>query len=507
MLFNSPEFLLFFLPITVLFYYWLNKHLSPLAAKIWLVATSLFFYAYWNPIYLVILLTSIVFNYSIGFVLQKRMSVEADGSNLFLNPKILLIIGIGLNISLLGYFKYADFFIANLNYLIDDDYSFLKLALPLAISFFTFQQIAYLIDSYKLETNEHSFLSYAQFVTFFPQLIAGPIVHHREMMPQFSRNQNQHVQWENVYQGLFIFSIGLFKKIVIADSFAGWANAGFNFEQSLGLLESWTTSLCYTMQLYYDFSGYSDMAIGAALFFNIKLPINFNSPYKALSIQEFWKRWHITLSRWLKDYIYIPLGGNRVSSMLTYQNLMVTFLLGGLWHGAGWSFVIWGLLHGLALVIQRIWKGTGIAIPKLFCWFITFMFVNVTWVFFRAETLSDAFRILMSMVGLNFDKLKWDNNSLESLFFAFGQVMKTGFQLGDRVLFSLLTYEYLVVFFLIAILMPNSLQMARFVKYEGMFQMRAGRVTSTVIVLLLSISLYVLLNMSNRVSEFIYFNF
>ncbi len=246
-----------------------------------------------------------VFNYGIGASLTK------DKEHKKVSKKKLLTIGVIANVGLLGYFKYSDFFISNVNFLVGSDIPLLNLALPLAISFFTFQQIAYLVDSYKGETKEYDFLNYVVFVTFFPQLIAGPIVHHKEMMHQFENVRNKVINYKNIALGLFIFSIGLFKKVVIADAFSVWATNGFDNAEILTLFEAWATSLSYTFQLYFDFSGYTDMAIGAALLFNIKLPINFNSPYKATDIQDFWRRWHITLSRFLRDYVYIPLGGNR----------------------------------------------------------------------------------------------------------------------------------------------------------------------------------------------------
>ena len=235
------------------------------------------------------------------------------------------------------------------------------------------------------------------FVTFFPHLIAGPILHHREMMSQFESRWALGMRYRNIVSGLFIFSIGLFKKVVLADTFAIWANAGFGGNGSLDFFSAWATSLSYTFQLYFDFSGYCDMAIGASLLFNIWLPINFNSPYKALSIQDFWRRWHITLSRFLQDYLYIPLGGNHCTNSRIYLNLMVTFVLGGIWHGASWMFVIWGALHGLALVVHRAWGNLGLAMPKVLAWLLTFNFVNLTWVFFRAENIEDAIRILRGM--------------------------------------------------------------------------------------------------------------
>ncbi|NOR57944.1 MAG: MBOAT family protein, partial [Sulfurimonas sp.] len=371
MLFNSFEFIFFFLPFTFfIYFYLLNKRLI-VGAKGFLVFASLFFYSWWNVSYLPIILSSMLFNYTIG------NSLNDNFHKVKIRKKTLLSIGIVSNIALLGYFKYSDFFLENFNLAFDGSVPLLHLALPLAISFFTFQQIAYLVDSYRGETKEYDFLNYALFVTFFPQLIAGPIVHHAEMMPQFSSKYSLVKNYKNIASGLFIFSIGLFKKVVIADSFSEIANAGFDKVEILTFAEAWATSLSYTFQLYFDFSGYTDMAIGAALLFNIRLPINFNSPYKALSIQDFWRRWHITLSRFLKDYIYIPFGGNRVGEFSIYRNLLATFIIGGIWHGAGWTFVFWGFLHGMALVVNRIWQKLNFTMPKVLAWFITFNFVNI----------------------------------------------------------------------------------------------------------------------------------
>jgi D-alanyl-lipoteichoic acid acyltransferase DltB (MBOAT superfamily) len=341
-----------------------------------------------------------LFNFIIGNTLSKTGTTTlVDGKKSF-DKKSLLTFGIVSNIALLGYFKYSDFFIENFNLATGSSVELLHLALPLAISFFTFQQIAYLVDSYRGETKEYDFLNYAVFVTFFPQLIAGPIVHHKEMMPQFANVRNKVINYRNIALGLFIFSIGLFKKVVIADTFAVYSSAGFDTATTLNLFEAWATSLSYTFQLYFDFSGYTDMAIGLALLFNIRLPINFNSPYKATNIQEFWKRWHITLSRFLKDYIYIPLGGNRNGNFRTYNNLMATFIIGGIWHGAGWTFVFWGFLHGFALVIHRAWSKLGLKLWTWVAWLITFNFINIAWVFFRAKEWDDAIKVLSGMVGL-----------------------------------------------------------------------------------------------------------
>ncbi|MFA7091076.1 MAG: MBOAT family protein [Arcobacteraceae bacterium] len=397
MLFNSYEFIFAFLPISFFLYFYLLHKRLIIGAKGFLVFVSLFFYSWWNITYLPLILMSMLFNYVLGNSLTKKY----NDSKTSVSHKSLLTIGIAANLGLLGYFKYADFFIENVNLVANSSIEPLNLVLPLAISFFTFQQIAYLVDSYKGETKEYDFLNYALFVTFFPQLIAGPIVHHKEMMPQFASKWNLVKKYKNIALGLFIFSIGLFKKVVIADTFSVWATNGFDTATTLNLVEAWATSLSYTFQLYFDFSGYTDMAIGAALLFNIKLPINFNSPYKALNIQDFWRRWHITLSRFLRDYIYIPLGGNKISSFRTYSNLLATFVIGGLWHGAGWTFVFWGFLHGMALIIHRVWQSLGLKMWNWLAWLITFNFVNVAWVFFRAKEWDDAIKILGAMFGIS----------------------------------------------------------------------------------------------------------
>lgn len=317
------------------------------------------------------------------------------------SPKALLVFGISFNLLLLGFFKYTDFLLDNFNGIFGANIPLPHIVLPIGISFFTFTQIAYLVDSYRKEASEYDLIRYILFVSYFPHLLAGPILHHKEMMPQFANKWNMAIRWRNIALGLFIFSIGLFKKVVIADTFAVWANAGFDSSSSLNLIEAWATSLSYTFQLYFDFSGYTDMAIGMSLLFNIHLPINFNSPYKALSIQDFWRRWHMTLSRFLRDYLYIPLGGNRKGKFRTYNNLIITFILGGLWHGAGWTFVFWGLLHGVALAIHRAWSELGFKMNRILAWFITFNFINITWVFFRAKELDDAVRVLKAMLGLD----------------------------------------------------------------------------------------------------------
>ena len=438
--------------------------------------------------YLPIILSSMLFNYSIGNSLNK------SEQNKRVHKKQLLTIGIVGNLALLGYFKYTDFFIENFNLATSSNVELLNLALPLAISFFTFQQIAYLVDSYRGETKEYDFLNYAVFVTFFPQLIAGPIVHHKEMMPQFASSRNMVKNYKNIALGLFIFSIGLFKKVVIADTFAVWATAGFDTATTLNLFEAWATSLSYTFQLYFDFSGYTDMAIGLALLFNIKLPINFNSPYKATDIQDFWRRWHITLSRFLRDYVYIPLGGNKKGEYRTYNNLLATFIIGGIWHGAGWTFVFWGFLHGVALMIHRAWSRLGFKLWTWLAWLITFNFVNIAWVFFRAKEWDDAVKVLTGMLGLS--GINLPNPVAGKLAFLnqfgieFGGWVSSIDADGGKFL-----VPWLFVAFILVLVFKNTMQ-----KRDD-FKLNYKTAFLTAIVLICGI-----LSL-NKVSEFLYFNF
>nr|WP_282432077.1 MBOAT family protein [Thermincola ferriacetica] len=357
----------------------------------WLAFCSVFFYSWWNIANLPILSGSILFNYFTGSILTKSSST--------VRKKIALIVGITINLLLLGYYKYANFLIANINAVTGSRFSPLYVILPLGISFFTFTQIAYLVDAYRGEAKEYSFINYVLFVTFFPHLIAGPIIHHKEMMPQFASLRGKVLNWKNISNGLFLFAVGLVKKVLIADSLAHWANPGFK-AMSLTMVEAWATALSYTFQLYFDFSGYTDMAIGLSLFFNIQLPQNFNSPYKSASIIEFWRRWHMTLSRFLRDYLYIPLGGSCRGLFRKCINLVITMTLGGLWHGAAWTFVIWGFLHGVALVINHLWRTIGFRMHWLPGRILTFFFVTATWVIFRAENLPQALVVLKGMINI-----------------------------------------------------------------------------------------------------------
>ena len=402
MLFNSYAFLFGFLPVVLIVYFALGRRGSTLAPIGFLAAASLFFYGWWDPKYVALLAGSIVFNFAVGRGLAARRNA------------VLLWTGVAGDLAVLGTFKYADFLAANVNAVSGLGLPLPHWVLPLGISFFTFTQIAYLVDVYRGHAREYRFANYALFVTFFPHLLAGPVLHHAEVMPQFARRETFRFDAGNLAVGLTIFAVGLFKKVVLADGIGEFASPVFDAARSgatPGFLAAWGGVLAYTFQLYFDFSGYSDMAIGLARMFGVVFPANFNSPYKAASIIDFWRRWHMTLSRFLRDYLYVPLGGGRKGPLRRHANLMVTMLLGGLWHGAGWNFVIWGGLHGAYLVVNHGWRGArarGLGVlalpPGLALWLgrlLTFFAVAVAWVFFRAESLPAARSLLVGMAGLN----------------------------------------------------------------------------------------------------------
>jgi D-alanyl-lipoteichoic acid acyltransferase DltB (MBOAT superfamily) len=403
MLFNSFEFILAFLPITLVGFFVIGRSVSRDAAIGFLVLASMFFYAWWRPIYLLLIVGEICMNFLLGRALLAQQGRPRS--------RALITAAIALNIAILGYFKYTLFLVGVFDQLTGTDYVVGAIILPLGISFHTFQQIAYLVDVYRGSVPRYRFLDYVLFVTFFPQLIAGPIVHHDEMLPQISSDKLIRFRLDNLCLGLSIFAIGLFKKTVIADSLAQIATPAFSAAEHGGLSTGigWLGALAYTLQLYFDFSAYSDMAIGLARMFNITLPANFDSPYKSVNIADFWRRWHITLSRFLRDYLYIPMGGNRKGEVASMVYVLITMLIGGLWHGAGWTFVAWGGLHGLYIVLHRLVRRSGIydrlipfAMPRrLVGQAVTLLLVVVAWVFFRAATFGAAGTMLAAMFGLN----------------------------------------------------------------------------------------------------------
>lgn len=483
MLFNSFQFIFLFLPLAFAGYFATNKFVSVNVGKLCLILASFVFYGYWNIKYVPLLLVSIFVNYILG-------AAMSDGDRPFcrrarnwikscLTRKQILVLGLGFNVSLLAYFKYANFFVENINLASNLQIPLPNVVLPLAISFFTFQKIAYLVDCYSRKSTDYGLLDYTLFVMFFPQLIAGPIVHHSEIVPQFESRHSFYPRRKNIVLGILVFSVGLFKKAIVADTFSVWASHGFDQRVDLSTLDAWITSLSYTFQLYFDFSGYTDMAIGAALLFNIRLPENFNSPYKAISIQDFWRRWHMTLSRFLRDYIYIPLGGSRRGEIRTYSALFLTFLLGGLWHGASWMFVIWGALHGTALIVHRIWANYCHPMPKFLAWFVTFNFVNFGWVFFRAKDLESAFRVIVGMSG-------WNDIGVH-LLWLYNFAVSNSYVLA------------LFVAFAIILLGKPTKELFRGPKIQWWVALFVGGMTGVVALTALS--------MATRPSEFLYFNF
>lgn len=405
MLFNSFAFIFVFLPATCAVFFWIAPRSRPLAA-LWLTIASLAFYGWWNPIYVLLLCASIAFNFMAA---KAILGFDTEGHEQA--KKVVLIGAVFVDLSVLAYYKYAGFFVRTIAGATGADWSIESVALPLGISFFTFTQISFLVDTWRGEVRKLDPIHFALFVTYFPHLIAGPILHHREMIPQFSAESSYRLSADNIAAGLTMFAAGLFKKVVLADSVAKFADPVFGAAAGahVSFVEAWGGALAYTMQIYFDFSGYSDMAIGLSMLFGIRIPLNFNSPYKAESIVDFWRRWHISLSNFLRDYLYISLGGNRHGPARRYANLMITMLLGGLWHGAGWTFVIWGGLHGLYLVINHLWNmvtggqpAAKASAPRRWsARLLTFLAVIVGWVFFRAESLDSAMSILRGMAGLN----------------------------------------------------------------------------------------------------------
>ena len=474
MVFSSYLFLFAFLPLVLGGYYLLSLFKNPIYQRLFLIGASLFFYGYFNPSYLLIIVVSIFINYLLA-------SCISGSKGTF--QTVLFWLGVLFNVGLLGYFKYRDFFVENINALFHTSFVLKHIALPLGISFFTFQQLSFLVSIRKGEEKLERFDDYCIFVLFFPQLVAGPIVLYSEMVPQFKDPQRRYWNWENASKGMYIFIIGLFKKAVIADTLALFADTGFA-SQSLGFCAAWATSLSYTFQVYFDFSGYSDMAVGLGKLFNIDLPFNFRSPYQSESISEFWRRWHITLGRALQSYIYFPLGGSRNGKLRTYRNLLLTFLVSGLWHGAAWTFVLWGLLHGLVNALERVFAKPLSHVPHWVRVGCTFLIVNALWVLFRAESFESAAVVYRGMVDLgNLNLLQVGYLAVDG-FVGVPLAMNTAYVLATLAALTLVCFRA-----------KNSCRML-----EG-FTCRKGTMWATAI--LFSIALVHL----SRESVFIYFNF
>lgn len=479
MVFYSLEFIVLFLPLSIITYFFIGKFDTTeqnIYQKVWLILISLFFYGYVNYIYTFIILFSILINYALGVFIAKL--------NKNLNKKkILFILGILFNIILLAYYKYSNFFIQNINSILKSDLNLLNLVLPLGISFFTFQQLAFIVDNYKNQMVEYNFIDYCLSVVFFPKIAEGPIVTSNYIIPQFNNKDKKYINYNNINKGLYMLSIGLAKKIFIADIIAQFANVGFALN-SMSIWDAWLTSLSYTFQLYYDFSGYCDMAIGVALMFNIELPINFSSPYKSANIQEFWRNWHSTLGNFLTKYIYIPLGGNRKGKFRTYLNIFIIFLISGIWHGAGFTFIIWGILHGIASIIHRAWKSSRLKLNKYFAIFITFNCINIFWVFFRAQSISNALLILKSM--FNFRTLS------QFLTITYMDKVKLAGVSNNKIVLVILAISIVIAF-----LFPNTADKVK--------TMKLNVVTSVETIIFITYAIFII--NSSKVITSLYFNF
>ena len=469
MLFNSYIFILAFLPLTLILYFMLNRW-SYRAAQIELIVASFIFYGYRHVLFVPLLASSIIVNYSIANYMGRGNAPCRKGA---------LAMGCIFNLGLIYYFKYFNFFINNVNLVLSTDIAVKKIILPLGISFFTFQQISYLIDSYEGKTREYDFIEYALFVCFFPQLVAGPIVLHSEMIPQFRDAAQKNEDYENIARGIIRFSIGLAKKVLIADTFSIVVNFGVEHYLTDTPIDVIVTMLAYTFQIYFDFSGYCDMALGIAKMFNISLSENFNSPYKAMSINDFWRRWHITLTRFLRKYIYYPLGGSRKGALRTYLNIMVVFIASGIWHGANWTFILWGILHGLLCVVDRFANDMISKLPKIIRWGGTFAAVNVLWLLFRADSVSQWLTMLHNLCtnrSFTFTpEFRWifETQLIKNHVLVAGVIFLTGF-IG-----------------------------CLFCENNGR---RIWRVTGKTLVLAVTLTIWCILSFSG-ISEFLYFNF
>ena len=485
MLFNSYIFILCFLPIVMMGYYGCNHWKKEELAKWFLIIASLLFYGYFDVRYLPVILASICFNYGFSRILLKK-------NEKYKRP--ILGAGIACNVGLLFYIKYWNFFLGNVNVIFGSSLEMKQLLLPLGISFFTFQQIAYLVDSYRGETAEYSFTDYALFVTFFPKLSMGPIVLHHQLMPEFHKKENKVLNQTRLSLGIWWFAVGLAKKVLMADTLAKGVDFAYANVEVMSSLDVVVAAILYTLQIYFDFSGYCDMACGIGEMFQISLPRNFDSPYKATSITEFWNRWHMTLSGFLQKYIYFPLGGSRKGMVRSIVNILIVFLVSGIWHGAAWTFIAWGLLHGVARVLHKIFQKSWDRFPKVIRWFVTFVFLNVTWIFFRAESLTQA-EILLKKV---FTSFSWKFHS--GLMQQFDVLEFTYIEEHVAPLMNLVkTYPqiHLLIVMLIGLfvaLVPKNL-------YEKEFKPGMGNALASVVLLV-----WCILSFSG-VSTFLYFNF
>lgn len=487
MLFNSYIFILLFLPIALIGYFGINRMGRYQMALFFLCIMSLWFYAYFNPKYLLLIGTSILINFCLSRLIFQQKS--------FALKKGLLIAGVLGNLASIFYFKYFDFFVSNINGIFKTDFTLRNIILPLGISFFTFQQISYLVDSYKGNIEKYTFIEYVTFVTFFPQLVAGPIVTHDETLPQFRDLDKKKLNYENLCTGLYSFSMGLGKKVLLADSFSKIVSVGFDNIEALDSTNAILVMLAYSLQLYFDFSGYSDMAVGLGRMFNIDIIVNFNSPFKSKNVADLWNRWHISLNRFLIKYVYIPLGGSRGSTFKTYVNTLIVFFLSGLWHGANWTFVLWGMLNGIAVVIYRMAKKYFDKLPQIVNTFITFLVFNFTFVYFRAESVHDGTQFLKKVFSGSFGSVLPE---LSEALTALLEIKILARIVPDSIMMivpGLFVYAIIIIGLVAVFTMKNTQEKAA----QGVVKVK--RLLSTWIILV-----WCILSFSG-VSEFLYFNF
>lgn len=503
MLFNSYLFVFIFFPLCLLGYYGLLHRKKPALAKVFLTFMSFWFYGYFNLSYLLIMVGSIAFNYIFHLLLSKHPD------------KRLMILAVAGNLGLLFYFKYFDFFLSTVNAVFGTSFLLRGILLPLGISFFTFQQISFVVDTYRGEVRDCPFWDYALFVAFFPQLIAGPIVNHSEMLPQFRSIFQERCRWELIAEGFGLFVLGLAKKVLLADTFGAGVDYGYDNIALLGRMDAVLVVIFYALQLYFDFSGYCDMARGIGKMLGIEIPVNFDSPYQATNIVEFWKRWHITLNRFFTKYVYIPLGGNRRGQVRMYLNLMIVFLLSGLWHGAGWNYIVWGAMHGVLYVITRFWQRRTIhddrvindateklplrcriksKIVTIMSQIILFAYVSIAWVYFRAQDIAQANRLLAVVLKGNMQEISLDMAECFQLD-EFWYVLKVLHL--DHMTYSryILMMGVLAAGLYLAMAGPNAALRMERIKY------RAGSAVVLTVLMVWSILTF------SGVSTFLYFNF
>lgn len=489
MLFHSYIFIFLFLPLVLLGYYGFHYVKQEKLALGYLTFMSMWFCGYTGIEYLVILLISILVNYSLVAAMSKTKGKQGR--------KVWLAAGILWNIGLLFCFKYYNFFIENVNAVFKTDMALLQLVLPLGISFYTFQQLSYVIDYYKGDCERYSLLEYTAYATFFSKLIQGPIAYHHELIPQFRKEENRRLNYDHLSRGIYAFALGLAKKVLIADTFSKIVTLGYDNIGSLNSPSAFLVMICYSLQIYFDFSGYCDMAYGIGLFFNIELPLNFNSPYKAQSIRDFWDRWHMTLTRFFTKYVYIPLGGSRRGTIRTYLNVMIVFIVSGLWHGANWTFILWGAMHGICSVVERFTLSEKLLnkIPKAVRVVVTFILVTFAWSLFRADSISQAYQLWHQLFHAGWGELyapitEVFNDMIE---------VKVLYHAGLSNVLQIYPGFFLVLFTLAVIIscfaMKNTQEKAEHMK-----------LTNSRIIVIVVLMLWSILSLSD-VSEFLYVNF